>query len=848
VRWSTTLAAWTRREAMLVAALAVAAGIVALAGPLHAPWLVLAGAAIGAAGALARGVIAVRRARLEGRQERAEAGRRLRVGVAPVGQIDPTLVGVDPAVQTILPGGRVPAYVGRNVDAVLREAVAAGLRGAGPWLLVVIGPAKAGKSRTLLEALCRCAPPGGLQLIAPADGDALSALLMPGQDLRLGQAPAVLWLDDLEPFLNQGITLQTLREWHAGRPDRIVAATYGGKGSEQIAGATVAGVATIAAEVLAQAREVPLEITSAAELGELRDQLDDAQLQAIGRHGLAAFLVAGPALERKLTTGRHAPGEPACPEGVALVHAAADWARCGRTDPIGTATLRQLWPTYLPAGVQATDEAFVTSLTWALEPVAGTISLLQRAGSYIAYDYVVSLIDTRPGAQPPLSVMWHAAIQTATDAEASGVGMAAYQFGLLDEAATAFDRARGSSTRQIAANAGYSLGVILSELGRSEEAIAAYDRVAARYGDDPVLHEQVAKALVNKGVRLGALGRFEEEITANDRVAARYGDDPTPAVREQVAKALFNMGVALAERGRLEEAIAAYDQVTARYGDDPTPAMREQVAGALVNRGVALAERGLLEEAIAAYDQVTARYGDDPTPAVREQVARALINKGIGLGQVGRFEEEITANDRVAARYGDDPTPAMREQVAGALVNRGVALAELGRPEEALAAYDQVAARYGDDPTPAMREQVAGALVNRGVALSRVGRFEEALAAYDQVAARYGDDPTPAVRKQAAQALFNMGVRLSELGRSEEALAAYDQVAARYGDEPTPAMREQVAGALVNKGVRLSELGRSEEAIAAYDQVAARYGHDPALRQVTEHARRALAEMRGDAE
>ena len=33
MRWSTTLAAWTRREAVLVAALAVAAGVAALAKP-----------------------------------------------------------------------------------------------------------------------------------------------------------------------------------------------------------------------------------------------------------------------------------------------------------------------------------------------------------------------------------------------------------------------------------------------------------------------------------------------------------------------------------------------------------------------------------------------------------------------------------------------------------------------------------------------------------------------------------------------------------------------------------------------------------------------------------------------
>ena len=45
-----------------------------------------------------------------------------------------------------------------------------------------------------------------------------------------GKEPAVLWLDDIEPFLNQGLTLRILREWQSTGPVRIVTATYGGKG------------------------------------------------------------------------------------------------------------------------------------------------------------------------------------------------------------------------------------------------------------------------------------------------------------------------------------------------------------------------------------------------------------------------------------------------------------------------------------------------------------------------------------------------------------------------------------------------------------------------------------------
>jgi len=98
-------------------------------------------------------------------------------------------------------------------------------------------------------------------------------------------------------------------------------------------------------------------------------------------------------------------------------------------------------------------------------------------------------------------------------------------------------RVSGSSTGQIAAVAGYNIGVILGVLGRLEEAVAAYDLVLDRYGGDPApaLRKQAARALVNKGVRLGLLGRSEEEIAAYDLALDRYGDDP--ALREVTERA-----------------------------------------------------------------------------------------------------------------------------------------------------------------------------------------------------------------------------------------------------------------------------------------------------------------------
>ena len=112
VGWSATLGAWARRDAVLMSCLAAAAALAGLSGPLGVPWLAVAGAIIAAAGGLPRLVINVQRARLEGRRERVESVRRLRVPVAPIGGVDPTLIGVDPAAQTVLAGGVLPDYVG----------------------------------------------------------------------------------------------------------------------------------------------------------------------------------------------------------------------------------------------------------------------------------------------------------------------------------------------------------------------------------------------------------------------------------------------------------------------------------------------------------------------------------------------------------------------------------------------------------------------------------------------------------------------------------------------------------------------------------------------------------------
>jgi hypothetical protein len=182
-----TLGAWTRWDTLLAAVAALAAAAAAFADPLETAWLKIGGLVAAALAAAALVVVKTGRARLEAGRERVEADSRLRVPVGPITNVDPTEIGVERAAQTILPGGERPSYLPRTQDHALRAAITEALAGRGRWLIVVVGQSKVGKSRTLFEALHATAAIGRgrvAQMVAPVDGDALKALLLPGQGPR----------------------------------------------------------------------------------------------------------------------------------------------------------------------------------------------------------------------------------------------------------------------------------------------------------------------------------------------------------------------------------------------------------------------------------------------------------------------------------------------------------------------------------------------------------------------------------------------------------------------------------------------------------------------------------------
>lgn len=834
---------------------------------MHSRPLLWSGVIVALLGAVVSALLTLGQNLLERKREQAVLNRRLRVSVDKIAKIDATKIGIDPAAQDILGGAELPTYVPRTVDDSLREAIEQGLAG-GRWFVVVHGPSKVGKSRTLFQALTDCELADELELVAPANADALRSLVTPGEELPRRAKNVVLWLDDLEPFFIDGITWQTLEEWHRrSAPGAIVVATYGGKGGRPVPAEHGDLLLTIVTEALQQAYEVSLATSSPAELQPLKT-LPAETFALIEEHGLAAFLVAAPALDRKFSTQRHALGDPECPEGIAVVRAAVDWARCGRVDPIERTTLRDLWPAYLPPTVLPTDEGFEKGLDWALRPVAGTIALLQRVASFQAYDYIVQKLFESSDIAAPSDVAWQHAVNTSSDLEALFVGNMAYLWGRLDQAVLSFPRAANSENDVVAVDALFNLGRALDLLGRPGEALEAYGRLIERFGkaSDFWFRRAVARASVNRGVVLRQLGRLEDAIEAYDDVASRFDRAEEPELQEQVAMALVNKAIAFSTSGRPLEALAVNDEVLSRFGQTATPNMSELIATTLVNKAILLNSLGRRREALSVYDETLARFGQDEQPKLQPTIATGMVNRGAVLGVLDRPEDWLRDCDDVIARWSQAEDPKLREPVARAMLFRGFALGLLGRPQDQLAAYDEVVGQYADadeseirtlvaaalvqkgmvlrdqgqteaslevlasavarfenSDLPELHEPVAQALLYKGEALGRLGRYEEELNTYAALSNQFGHSVDPDIRAYLAAALVNAGVTLLGLGRLDEALGAFESVLSGFDEAESAAVREQIAKALMNKGNALGGLGRSDDQRRAYEEVVARF-------------------------
>ncbi|MDZ4764459.1 MAG: tetratricopeptide repeat protein [Chloroflexota bacterium] len=317
----------------------------------------------------------------------------------------------------------------------------------------------------------------------------------------------------------------------------------------------------------------------------------------------------------------------------------------------------------------------------------------------------------------------------------------------------------------------------LTELGRADEALIAYDRAIA-------LQPKNAWAWARKARALRLLNRHHEALTIYDE-ALRL--DPA------YAWALKGKGIVLERLGDLEGALESHERAARldpndvwhwhNQGDifqkmgryDDALAMLEaalrvdpQHANTWAKMGQVLRLMRQHEQALVAYERAL---------EIEPKYAWAHNGCGLTFKAMGKFERALMSFRRAART---DP------RIVWHWYNVTEMLVELGQYEEALPSARE-AVRISPDHTSAW-----GKL---GQVLRYLKRYDEALTAYDRAIQ---------LQPNFAWAHNGKGIIYEQMGRYDDALTCY-QAATQYGSID--------ASHWYNQGNALSLLGRLDEAL-----------------------------------
>lgn len=650
-------------------------------------------------------------------------------------------------------GNPEPPYVPRaRLDAEIEDRLDAGER-----FIVAVGESKSGKSRSMAEALRRIRPQARL-IVPVSDPAALPKLArMP---LPLGPEGGVLWLDEIDRYLvPQGLDPGVLSSFLGRDPPVTIVGTITAKRYDDILSARDTG--TRIAQVLSRAQVVRV----ASRLNQ-EDQAAAERLypeEDFHDRGIGQQLVAAPLVEQRYDAAR-----ASRPEGWAVVQAAVDWRRIGVQSPVSRPTLRSLFPKYLAEvapQLDPTDERFDIGITWARDPLVGTIALLttvELAGdqtTYRVFDYVVACADGQWSLEPvPVArCAWDEALASLGADDLLAVTHAALTRGEIDiakqVAAAARARSRDPSARAMAA---LVLGETYANGGQADTAIGLLEEAAASGVPDvvPIAQVDLGGLLATKDpARARAL--LESAISAGDPLVT--------------AEAQLNLGVLMMTTGDLN---AARPMLEAALAADFSVSLADDhfvgVSKAAIER-TRMTRKEAPDVGSSARTEVDApSAGGDWSRKMRAATLQGRAESVHLLAQANLAGLLVTEGDLSRARVLLD----------AALSSNNPAVVPLARTN-----FGALLARHGD--VQAAREQFEQALQSRdprvtplvqislGCLLAADGEFERGRELLAEVAA--SDDAD-----QAPRALCLLGGLYLERGEPDEA-RSYLERAARTG-------------------------------------------------------------------
>ncbi|MFF7938480.1 tetratricopeptide repeat protein [Nocardia gamkensis] len=458
-------------------------------------------------------------------------------GLPTVSELDPYLLGATPSeFGGAGRSGRDDPYVPRTHKDV-DSRLAAALRG--DRLLLLVGQSKAGKTRSLFEAVRYRLPNAKVLVPTPESLSRVPAC----PEFVDSDDTIVVWLENLDRFLITGkpLTPGLLTRLTARSAPTVVVATLRREARDRLRGS---------GEELAYDTRTVLEHATQVELAPTSDDPREHAAAAaayptlnLGGHGLAEILAGAPELLRRYDDARY--GNPVLHF---VIQVAIDWARIGHPSPIPEPTLADLTLRTIEdqrPELDISPEEVGTAIITARTPPHGvgrvaaliTHRLPDRSRAYRPFDYLVAADDgaaQHHSSRPIPDDFWDAATRNADATALISVSIAARFRGRIGDAECLVRRAADTG----ATDAMALLAILLHERGEEAEAGIWYRR-AADAGDTDAMGS-LGSLLQKRGA--------EAEAEIWYRRAADTGN----------ARAMSFLGILLQDRGEEVEAEAWY--------------------------------------------------------------------------------------------------------------------------------------------------------------------------------------------------------------------------------------------------------------------------------------------------
>ncbi len=523
-----------RERSWWLLALTAASGVLAagIAGVVSAPaWLQALCVTVGVASGVLLVELQTRRAQSE--QHAVELRSHVagaREQLPTVGAVGLAEAGVDRAIV------KVP-YVQRDAETEAKRALQERGR------VLIVGPAMAGKSRLGLQVAQDLFAQH--EFLKPSHGKALHQLMVEGHRPQR----MLVWLDRLERFLAEGLTFDDLDGFC--RDGTVAVATIG---SDAYDGHVPMDDLKATGWDVLEWFAPPVWLTgwTQGDLQRAKAVVSPQVLKAASRYGLSVYLGAGP-----VAIERFRAGESTCPEGHALVRAAADWRRVGRSSAVPREVLVTVLPAYLRSHTEDPEAAVGTGRDWATKRLQNTVALLEETSDgHEVLDYVVEFLTEQELAIP--EAMWDAAERGAATGEVLDVALEAARHGREDRAEAAWQRARDHPIAM------YNLGVLHDRRGEVGEA-ERWWRVAAEEGDPGAMY-RLHLLFLQQGASRAAEAEHWAQLSA--KAAARPTADKLAdaRVRSAEVRIAFSGAATDAQQRFLTAALRGYMAYLERLG------------------------------------------------------------------------------------------------------------------------------------------------------------------------------------------------------------------------------------------------------------------------------------------